>query len=227
MIVKEIVMKTTKFLAFGAIGVVAAALVFTAGALQRESPFIALGTSPQSYSCSSLHFGMDDGSNSGYICSYGTTLAKGTENKSLIDGFAHNIEIESFKIASDSTATGQILVSGGKYTVSKKDYYATHTHGVKLGSGSGGSKLVITFSSNVIGCDVYAIGWNDASNTLAVNGCEPVSIPKNADVAGTMAPDSINVEYDKYHFDFDETDTLEIVTAKRLFIGDIAVRVKA
>ncbi len=172
-----------------------------------------------SYTCASVHYGMQDNDLSGYIATYGTTY---TEAKSPYEslGYATGITITSFSVTG---ANAQWLDVGTKYTINKVTYTSDKTHGLKLGTSKNQTNLQYVFDKNVIGCDIYAIGWNDDGITISVNGGASQDVAKNTDISGTF--DDKAITYTRYHFDFESTNTLEIATTKRLFIGDIALRV--
>lgn len=182
---------------------------------------LTLKTAPSAaYSCASIHFGMEDSNLTGYIATYGSTY---TEAKSPYEtlGYVSGVTVTSFSVTG---ANAQWLDLGTKYTVSKVSYTSEHVHGLKLGTSSKNTTITYTFEQNIIGCDIYATGWNDTGISLSVNGSDSVDVAKNKDVSGNFV--NKEVTYTKYHFDFTSTNSLEIATTKRLFIGDIALRVQ-
>lgn len=198
----------------------AAISIISATALTDSSATTVRAEPLASYRCASIHFGMEDSDLSGYIATYGNTYTEAKSPYATL-GYATGIDILSFSVTG---ANAQWLDEGTKYTVSKVTHTSDKVHGLKLGTSSKNTTLKYTFAQNIIGCDIYAIGWNDTGITLSVNSSESIGIEKNADVSGTFADKEIS--YTKYHFDFESTDSLEIASTKRLFIGDIALRVE-
>lgn len=194
-----------KAFAFGTIGVMAAIVLCAAAMLtNRGGQVQTFGTSPASYSCSSVHFGMDD-----------LTL-KGDANLANSDVLSVGEHEGSMGVVSGITMTG--------YEVVNQAVNAHENAGLKLSSGKKNSTVIITFASNLVACDVYAVGWKGDSAALSVNGSDPVAIASNDSITGTSLVEG--VQYSKYHFDFDETNVVTFAATKRLVIGDIALRIK-
>ena len=164
-----------------------------------------MATPAPSYTCASVHFGMDDETLTGdCILTNSEAAAVGVHEKSL--GVPSGIGVLSYEVTNQ----------------------AVNIHanaGLKMSSSSNNSTLAITFDSVIIGCDIYAVGWKGDSAKLSVNGSAETSIASNDSITGTsMVKD---VKFSKYHFDLSETSTLTLAATKRLIIGDIALRVKA
>ena len=181
--------------------------------------------STASATCAKINFGMKDdntggveesGFGTGYVSTYGTTYAKDTDHTSTLPGTTSGITLTKFRC----TANCNQLKAGDEYTVSKVKYTAVNDHGLKFPIGT----FTFTFNANVVGCDVYVVGWNEDGNSLNVNGAGAQNITKNSSVAGTIGADTLNVAYQKLTYTFESTNVLSMVFAKRGFIGHIALR---
>ena len=219
-------MKAKTFL-LGLVAVLTVVAVGTTAAATMTQPTGTLlgadGTNT-SYTCSSIHYGMNDTTLAGYIATYGTTYteAKSPYTEDKIIGTVDGITVESFSVTG---ANAQFLDVGTEYTISKVKYTSDKVHGLKLGTSKNNTTLTYVFEESIMGCDIYAIGWNDDGITISINGSEAVAVPKESTISGNF--DDKEITYTKYHFDFTSTHTLEIVTTKRLFIGDITLRIVA
>ena len=194
-------MRLSKKITGIAMGLIAASsfcVVAVAGQNFFNNTF-ALTRGTNSYTCSSIHFGMNDAD------------LKGTAN--LASG---SIQPETYN-DSIGTCSG---VTVTKYVVETQAVYYVENQGIRLSSGSKNSTLKLTLDHNVIGCDIYAVGWKNDTSKLKVNDGSDLSIEEGlTQTSGTEV-----VTYKKYHYDFSETNVLTLAATKRLVIGDIALR---
>lgn len=197
---------TPKHLIMGAASLALSLTVVALAAANRNggsTAFAQLGTPQPSYSCASIHFGMDDSTLEAltYDCSTTATMANATVS---------GVTVES------STLTKAYC--GDKNSAE---------YAIRLGTSSAKGSLSITFSESVVGCTVYALGYGTDSTKVTVNGVSK-ELTSNYTEMATKANAS-EVEYVPYSWTFDATNTLTIEgqnkTKCRFFVADIAIRV--
>ena len=195
-------MKASKLLCLLTLGAITSVLGVVA-LTERDNETFAIAHSSTFYHCASIHFGMSDSDLSGTATLTGGTISVGEHEGSI--GEASGIEVL-------------------EYTVSNQAVYMVDGCGLKFSSSSKNSTVTFSLGSEIVGCDIYAVGWNKDSAYLTVND-DDSSKTKITSLTSVTGSGTVDVTYQKYHFDFDQTSDLVISATKRIVIGDIALRV--
>ena len=204
----------------------AASLSITAAAIAAisltslpERQQFTFAASYQSYSCASIHFGMNDDTYAAmtYDCSTATT---NLANYHSID----NVSIKSITCSN--------VYAGGTYTAQDTSY---SQYAIRVGKSKGIGSITITFDQQIVGCTIYALQYASDPVIVSVNGQETAL--ENAAASVTKA-NAAALRYDAYSFTFDATDTLIVkskqasktvsgksVSASRFYLANIALRV--
>lgn len=196
--------KKTKILGIGLISISLFAIlggIFTSASLKDSLTKATSGA----YSCGSIKFGYKDG-----------------EQTALDYSISAKIDGDMVKDSTYSTDIAGVTVSGDATVYGRADTKVP----IKFGNSGGAGTLTITFSSNtVIGCTVYALGYNKDNSFIKVNEAE-------AQEVSNSVSSSDNYDFDPYFFELTETNTIKITCVKgitksfRFFVANISFRLR-
>ena len=200
----------------GLVGVTGAVIASSSPSIM-DNVVLAQTRSP-SYSCSSIHFGMNDSDRKAktYDCS---NLIDTANNK-------NTAWVSNYLIA-DQESSSHIQPASA---VINKVYFGDANNNewaLKFGSSSVGGTMTLTFDQNICGCTLYLLGYKTDSAEVAVNGVSK-TLNHNITTISKKAAAS-REEYYPYTWNFDSTQTLSIESNAdancRFFLADIAIRV--